>query len=97
MAVTFPVCLQWTGVRSLLPPNVHLLTLQQFPSNGPVPSATRPYLLRLEHIYEVGEDAILSQPAVVSLQVRQNSFFGTDIPLPIPSLGESVYGLLLLN
>ena len=45
-----------------LPDNVNLLTLEM-PSDGS-------YLIRLEHIYEVGDDSILAQPAPVSLDVR---------------------------
>ncbi|KAK7113104.1 lysosomal alpha-mannosidase-like [Littorina saxatilis] len=58
----------WSGVRQALPDNVHLLTLQQYPSAGPAPSETQPFLLRLEHFYEKGEDPVLSQPATVNLQ-----------------------------
>ena len=61
--------LQWSGVRQALPDNVHLLTLEQYPSFGPAPSETQPFLLRLEHFYEKGEDSVLSEPATVDLQV----------------------------
>ena len=70
----FAVCLiQWSGVHQALPDNVHLLTLEQYPSFGPVPSLTQPFLLRLEHFYEKGEDAVLSQPVTVNLQVGTDS------------------------
>ena len=63
--------LQWSGLTYPLRPNVHMLTLEQW--GGPVfdPTPTQPYLLRLEHIYEKGEDPDLSKPATVSLQVSR--------------------------
>ncbi|KAK7113102.1 lysosomal alpha-mannosidase-like [Littorina saxatilis] len=64
----------WSGVRQALPDNVHLLTLQQYPSAGPAPSETQPFLLRLEHFYEKGEDPVLSQPATVNLQDLFSAF-----------------------
>ena len=42
-----------------LPPNVHLATVQSYNSST--------VLLRLAHLYEVGEDAVLSQNATVAL------------------------------
>lgn len=47
-----------------LPDNVNLLTLETR-SDGK-------YLIRLEHIYDVNEDASLSQNAIVSLNVIFN-------------------------
>ncbi len=44
-----------------LPENVNLLTLENR-SDGS-------YLIRLEHIYDVGEDNVLSKPVTVSLKV----------------------------
>ena len=44
-----------------LPENVNLLTLENR-SDGS-------YLIRLEHIYDVGEDKVLSKPVTVSLKV----------------------------
>ena len=44
-----------------LPPNVRLLSLEQW--TGAL------MLIRLEHIYEIGEDPVLSKPATVSLAV----------------------------
>jgi hypothetical protein len=49
-----------------LPENVNLLTLENR-SDGS-------YLIRLEHIYDVGEDKILSKPVTVSLQVNISIF-----------------------
>ncbi len=43
-----------------LPLNVNLLTLDHRPDGT--------YLLRLEHIYDAGEDAELSKPVVVNLR-----------------------------
>ncbi|XP_076458768.1 lysosomal alpha-mannosidase-like [Babylonia areolata] len=68
------VTTNWSGVHTALPDNVHLLTLEQFPSKGPVPSDTQPFLLRLEHFYEKGEDPVLSQPATVSLKKLFSTF-----------------------
>jgi len=42
-----------------LPPNVQLLNF--------VPLAAGQYILRLHHIYQVGEDAVLSQPVTVDI------------------------------
>ena len=53
--------LQWSGLKKALPDNVNLLTLEQF---GP-----KDVLLRLEHIYENGEDPVLSKPVTLSLRV----------------------------
>lgn len=53
-----------------MPENVHLLTLEQWGGPAVTPSAKQPYLIRLEHIYENGEDASLSQPVTVSLAVK---------------------------
>ena len=44
-----------------LPENVNLLTLEN--------RSDASYLIRLEHIYDVGEDAVLSNAATVSLDV----------------------------
>ena len=49
------------GMATNLPPNVHLLTVDTA-NYGP-----GVMLLRLAHLYEVGEDAVLSQPATVQL------------------------------
>ncbi|GIY01663.1 lysosomal alpha-mannosidase, partial [Caerostris darwini] len=48
------------GLRTVLPPNVHLLTLEPW-KKGTV-------LIRLEHIYEYDEDSVLSKPVDVSLK-----------------------------
>ncbi len=49
----------YSGVTAPLPANVHLLTAHSI--------ATDTLILRLSHSYEVGEDAVNSQPATVSL------------------------------
>ncbi|XP_052781407.1 lysosomal alpha-mannosidase-like isoform X1 [Mya arenaria] len=59
---------QWSGLKRELPANVHLLTLEQWGGPTLTPSATQPYLIRLEHFYEMAEDAKLSLPVTVSLQ-----------------------------
>ncbi|XP_071540487.1 lysosomal alpha-mannosidase-like isoform X2 [Panulirus ornatus] len=51
---------KWTGLRTSLPPNVHLLTLEPW-TDGTL-------LLRLEHMYEAHESANHSDPVTVSLQ-----------------------------
>ena len=45
---------------------MHLLTLEQFGSQD--------ILLRLEHIYEKGEDPALSKPVTMSLRVNVDLF-----------------------
>ncbi|BFZ17312.1 hypothetical protein BsWGS_20353 [Bradybaena similaris] len=71
----------YTGLRGALPPNVHLLTLDQFRHNGPVPSpgGTVPYLIRLEHFYEASDDPVLSQPVTFDIQNLFAPFFITDV------------------
>jgi lysosomal alpha-mannosidase len=49
----------WSGLKSRLPDNVHLLTLEQWVAGS--------ILMRLEHFYEKNEDPVLSQPATVHL------------------------------
>ena len=63
--------LQFTGLHSKLPPNVHLLTFEAVPGEPVVasPAGTVPYMLRLEHFYETGEDATLSKPVTFDLKV----------------------------
>lgn len=55
-----------------LPPNVHILSLQLL--NVPADDATRyattaqvPYVLRLQHLYEVGEHPVYSQNVTVNV------------------------------
>ena len=57
---------KWTGAQNNLPRNVRLLTLEQFLGEF--------LLLRLEHFYELDEDAELSKPATVSLRVNVFKF-----------------------
>ena len=67
---------QWSGLESALPANIHLLTLEQFYTGGPVACGRGPcvaYLLRLEHFYEVGEDKELSAPVTLDLKVGPRS------------------------
>ncbi|GFS23846.1 alpha-mannosidase, partial [Elysia marginata] len=60
----------FSGLFSEFPPNLHLLTLEAVPGTPVVPSppGTVPYLVRLEHFYETGEDASLSKPVTVDLK-----------------------------
>ncbi|XP_063974588.1 lysosomal alpha-mannosidase isoform X1 [Diachasmimorpha longicaudata] len=51
--------MQMKGLRKRLPPNVHILTLEPW-KGGQV-------LLRLEHLYEIGEAGQLSQPVEVNI------------------------------
>lgn len=53
---------QWSGLQHALPPNVHMLTLEQWQGNT--------YLVRLEHIYEKNEDSSLSKPVNMTMKVR---------------------------
>ncbi|CAG5130757.1 unnamed protein product, partial [Candidula unifasciata] len=71
----------YTGLRSALPPNVHLLTLDQFRHTGPVPSpgGTAPYIIRLEHFYEADEDSDLSRPVTFDIQNLFAPFTVTDV------------------
>jgi lysosomal alpha-mannosidase len=67
----------WSGLKRALPPNVHLLTLEQYhPAR---------FLLRLEHFYARSEDPSLSQPASVQLQ----DLFA---PFAVDSLDEVTLG-----
>ncbi|XP_060578031.1 lysosomal alpha-mannosidase-like isoform X2 [Ruditapes philippinarum] len=75
----------WSGIKSPLPANVHMLTLEQWGGPAIEPAATQPYLIRLEHFYEKGEDAELSQPATVSLQ-------DLFVPFNIESVEELTLG-----
>jgi len=67
----------WSGLNTAVPPNVHLLTLEQWHSGF--------FLLRLEHFYAKGEHAVLSQPAQVSVK---NLFK----PFAVESLDEVTLG-----
>ncbi len=88
---------QRSGVVSPLPPNVHLLTVD--PANyGPGRA-----LVRLAHLYALGEDAVLSAPVNVSLaslftdmrithateqNLRANQDVSASTPLPWKVQGE---------
>lgn len=60
-----------SGFTKVLPPNVHVLTLEPW-KDGTV-------LLRLEHIFEVGEAMQLSQPVEVNIKDLFTSFTITSI------------------
>ena len=55
-----------SGLTAELPPNVHLLTLEQW-KNGEL-------LLRLEHFYQKNEDPVLSKPVTVGLSNLLKNF-----------------------
>lgn len=80
----------WSGLKSPLPDNVHMLTLEQW--GGPTirPSATQPFLVRFEHIYEKGENSALSQPVKIlakdlfvpfSIKTMEELTLGANLPL----------------
>jgi len=50
----------WSALVDTMPRNVHLLTLDQLGS--------KQYLVRVEHFFELYEDAIYSQPIQIDLQ-----------------------------
>ena len=50
----------WSALVDTMPRNVHLLTLDQLES--------KQYLVRVEHYFELYEDAIYSQPIQIDLQ-----------------------------
>ncbi|KAM3656262.1 lysosomal alpha-mannosidase [Ammospiza maritima maritima] len=80
---TGPHLRQVSGLRRALPPNVHLLSLE--------PRGAGAVLLRLEHLYQVGESQNGSRAATVDLTTLFSAFtvtavqemaLGGDIPLP---------------
>ncbi len=50
----------WSGLNDTLPLNVHLLTFDQLDAKN--------YLIRIEHYFELNEDATYSQPITFDLQ-----------------------------
>ena len=58
-----------------LPPNIHLLTMQQEYNNN---NETNSMILRLEHFYEINEDPVYSNETTVDLQ---NLFNGKQITI----------------
>ena len=61
-----------------LPRNVHLLSLQRLDFD-PKGNASSQRLVRFEHYFEVGEDTVLSRPALVDVQEYLRSAFGITI------------------
>lgn len=55
---------QWSGLTRELPPNVHLMSLEQWEGNS--------YLARFEHFYQSSEDSELSKPTNISMTVSTN-------------------------
>ncbi|XP_005095526.1 lysosomal alpha-mannosidase [Aplysia californica] len=72
---------QWSALKSSLPANIHLLTLEQFYQSGPLPTASGevPYLVRFEHFYEVGEDKEYSKPVSFDLKNVFSPFVISEI------------------
>ncbi|XP_060071778.1 lysosomal alpha-mannosidase-like [Ylistrum balloti] len=68
---------KWTAIKTPLPENVHLLTMESWPTPGTDPLRDNNFLMRLEHLYEVDEDPELSQP--VTLDLNQIFQFGLKI------------------
>lgn len=58
---------QWTAMKKTLPDNVHLLTMEPWRTPEVEPIEYSSYLIRLEHIYEMDEDPVLSQPVTLDL------------------------------
>lgn len=56
------ILLQTSGLNKALPSNVHILTLEPWKDDT--------ILLRLEHLFEVGEAQRMSQPVEVNIQVN---------------------------
>jgi len=60
---------QFSALNFDLPPNINLLTFKHI--------GNKQILIRLEHIFQAGEDANLSNPIYLNLQVnfeRKNNF-----------------------
>lgn len=58
----------WSALNDVLPYNVHLLTIDQL--------ETKTFLIRLEHYFELNEDATYSKPVQIDLQLIFN-YLGT--------------------
>ncbi|XP_076174533.1 lysosomal alpha-mannosidase II isoform X1 [Ptiloglossa arizonensis] len=61
-----PSMLKKSGLAKALPPNVHILTLEPWKDDT--------VLLRLEHIFEVGETENLSKPVEINIQDLFSTF-----------------------
>ena len=55
----------WSALGQIVPENVHLLTFDQL--------ASKQYIVRVEHFFELNEDAVYSQPVTFDLQSLFNS------------------------
>ncbi|CAK9820569.1 Lysosomal alpha-mannosidase [Anthophora plagiata] len=64
--VTDNVTMQNTGLAKRLPPNVHILTLEPWKDDT--------ILLRLEHIFELGETVSYSKPVEINIQDLFSTF-----------------------
>lgn len=73
--------LTWSALNDSLPLNVHLLTLDQL--------AQGDYLVRVEHYFELNEDATYSKPVTVDLQTLFQSI-GTITNMVEMTLGANL-------
>ncbi|XP_015589369.1 lysosomal alpha-mannosidase isoform X1 [Cephus cinctus] len=58
--------MEYSGISKAIPANIHILTLEPWKSNS--------ILLRLEHIFEIGEDPRYSQPTEINIQDLFSTF-----------------------
>lgn len=90
----------FSGIQSQLPLNVHLLTLeiQSVPSDDVEASASLPpYILRLQHVFEIDEHPVYSQPVTVNLtQVLPPQLLGGPI-LETTLTGNQLLSIMLAN
>lgn len=73
------------SISRVLPNNVNLLTFEEHVEGT--------FLIRLEHLYDVDEDANLSQPATVSLDVTSSKHTNTRIENYINCIVLDIQGL----
>ena len=52
--------MQYTGVVNALPDSVNIVSIEQWKGTS--------LIVRLEHMFEIGEDPLLSQPATVDVK-----------------------------
>ena len=71
-----------------LPDNVNLLTLE--PWFADLSTTNKFYLIRLEHIFQLGEHSTLSQSATVDMAILCEAL-GTLVDIRETTLGANVY------
>lgn len=74
-----------------LPENVNLLSFE--PLNG----YKGEYILRFEHIYDIEEHSLLSQPIEISVKVSQLIFFFSNNFLKIKCKGAGLVNSILFH